>query len=415
MTGQAAAHIPELKIPLARSAEPVSCPQDLRGTRILVVMPSIPVLGMERANLQIMTMMRERGADVLFVVNALPGEKVAREVERIGFAWAAAPVTERPRIPRTPQEGFALMAAWAKGARAISRIYREYRPTHIHLTSLAYVLYAAPTLLGARSHVVFRLPNPPDRHLSRRKRAVSNALWRRIVDPLCDTIVCNSRFSYEELCATGLQGGKLKIIHNCVAGRPSGINRDAPTLDPAHFNIVFVGQLTPAKGIEALLCAARDLVGEHGEMRFYLAGWRSPYAEGLARDIEDRGLGSSIRFIGEIEDVLGLLAKADLHVCPSIFEDPFPNVVLEAKSQGVPSVVFSSGGIPELVRHGVDGYVCAEKTADALRQGILYFLRDRDALRSAGDAARQSLTRFSPERISSQWAAVFHASGVPSE
>ena len=415
MTGQTGTHMRAAETTLAVPAEDVFSPQELRGSRILVVMPSIPVLGMERANLQIMKMMRERGADVLFVVNAFPGEKVAREVERIGFAWAAAPVTERPRIPRTPREGLALMAAWAKGARAISRIYREYRPTHIHLTSLAYLLYAAPTLFRARSHVVFRLPNPPDRHLSRRRQAVSDAVWRRIVDPLCNTIVCNSLFSYGQLCATGLQSGKLKIIHNCVADRPSGINRDAPTLDPAHFNIVFVGQLTPAKGIEPLLCAARDLVVEHEEMRFHLAGWRSPYAEGLARDVAAMGLGSSIRFVGEIDDVLGLLAKADLHVCPSIFEDPFPNVVLEAKSQGLPSVVFSSGGIPELVRHGVDGYVCAEKTADALREGILYFFRNREALRSAGDAARQSLNRFSPERVSSQWAAVFHASGAPVE
>lgn len=416
MTGQAGTHMRAAETTLAVPAEDVVFSrQELRGSRILVVMPSIPVLGMERANLQIMKMMRERGADVLFVVNAFPGEKVTREVERIGFAWAAAPVAERPRIPRTLREGFAVMAAWANGARAISRICREYRPTHIHLTSVAYVLYAAPTLFRAQCRVVLRQPNAPDRHLSGRRQAVSDAVWRRLVEPLCDTIVCNSRFSYEGLRATGLQDAKLRVIHNCLAERRSEVGSDASPLDPAHFNIVFAGQLTPPKGIETLLRAACDLVVEHEEMRFHLAGWRSPYAEGLERDVEAMGLGSSIRFVGEIDDVLGLLEMADLHVCPSICDDSFPNTVLEAKSEGVPSVVFSSGGIPELVRHGVDGYVCTDKTADALREGILYFFRNREALRSAGDAARQSLIRFSPERIASEWAAVFHASGAPGE
>lgn len=50
--------------------------KDLTDMRILAVMPSIPVQGMERSNLQIMKMMRERGADVLFITEKTFGERV---------------------------------------------------------------------------------------------------------------------------------------------------------------------------------------------------------------------------------------------------------------------------------------------------------------------------------------------------
>ena len=380
---------------------------DLTGSRILVVMPSIPVLGMERANLQIMKMMQDRGADVLFVVNAAPGEKVRSEVERIGMRAASAPVTARPRLPRTPRDVAALPAAWLKSIRGIRRIMRAYCPTHVHLTSRDYLYFALPALIRARCRIILRQPNATDRHLGSVKQVLSDTIWKRVVEPLCDTVVCNSRFSAASLRATGFQARKLLVINNCVPDVPSRARGDAPVLDRSHFNVVFVGQLIPPKGIEVLLDAAGMLVPAHDGIRFHLAGWRSPYVEQLARDVEAKGLGRHIRFVGEIHDVLDLLDQADVHVCPSMCDESFPNVVLEAKSRGVPSVVFPSGGIPELVSHRVDGYVCDTKTAAALREGILYFVRDRDARRAAGDAARASLSRFSPERISDEWAAVF--------
>jgi glycosyltransferase involved in cell wall biosynthesis len=387
-------------------SEPVVT-DDLRGTRILVVMPSIPVLGMERANLQIMKMMQARGADVLFIVNSAPGEKARNEVERLGMRVAAAPVTERLRLPRTTRDLGALPLAWSRSVRGIGRIIREYRPTHVHLTSRDYVFFAMPALMRARCHVILRQPNAADLHLGGWKQRLSDTIWKRVVEPLCDTVVCNSRFSAATLRASGIEARKILVINNCVPDASSRAQGDAPVLDRSHFNVVFVGQITPPKGVEVLLDAAAMLVADHDRIRFHFAGWRSPYVEQLARQLQARGLGEHVRFVGEIADVPKLFGQADLHVCPSLCDESFPNVVLEAKSEGVPSVVFPAGGIPELVSHGVDGYVCDTRTAAALRDGILYFLQNPDARRAAGEAARASLSRFAPERISDEWAALF--------
>lgn len=389
--------------------------RDLSGIRILAVMPSIPVLGMERANLQIMKMMLDRGADVLFVVNAAPGQKVSTEVERMGMRWAAVPVTERPRLPRSPGDVVSMTKAWLTAARGIARVHREFRPTHVHVTGVGFVWVVAPTLWRTRAVVVMRQPNVADRNFPRSKQRVHDFVWRRLVAPLCDVIVCNSRCSYDRLREMRLPESKLSLIHNCVADSGPAQRTTAPRTEARPFTVVFVGQLAAPKGIEVLLEAASTLVRQHDGLTFHLVGWLSPYAQGLANRIQVDGLADRIRFMGERDQPGELLAAADLHVCPSLCEDSFPNTVLEAKSHGIPSVVFPSGGLPELVTHLVDGYVCAAKTADALRDGILHFARDRERLCRAGDAARQSLSRFAPEPIAAQWVELFrprHSSHV---
>src|SRR5581483_11951374 len=120
------------------------------------------------------------------------------------------------------------------------------------------------------------------------------------------------------------------------------------------------------------------------------------------------------QFCGVIEDVFGLLAGCDLHVCPSVSaNESLPNVILEAKAARLPSIVFPTAGLREAVTHLQDGYVCPEPSHQALYEGIRYFLEHPEAATAMGHAARQSLERFSRERAAEEWASVF--SSGPSE
>jgi L-malate glycosyltransferase len=106
------------------------------------------------------------------------------------------------------------------------------------------------------------------------------------------------------------------------------------------------------------------------------------------------------------------MSRASVHCCPSRPEqrEAFGNVVLEAKASGLPSVVTSSGDLPELVAHGVDGWVCESTTAEAIADGLRYFLCGPDALAQAGRAARTSAERYGEGRFSAAWDAVFAGS-----
>ena len=80
---------------------------------------------------------------------------------------------------------------------------------------------------------------------------------------------------------------------------------------------------------------------------------------------------------------------------------------MEAKLASIPSIVGPSGGLPELVEHGEDGWVASDSSAGALAEGLEYFLKDPVRRQRAGEAARRSLERYSRERFAAAWWAVF--------
>ena len=128
----------------------------------------------------------------------------------------------------------------------------------------------------------------------------------------------------------------------------------------------------------------------------------------VERLVDQAGLKRCVVMHGQQADPTAFYRNAHVHVAPSLCEEALGNVVLEAKREGVPSVVFRSGGLPEVVRHGIDGVVCEEKTPEALAAGIASLLEHEERRRSAGRAAREDFdARFGPERFVRQWAEVF--------
>lgn len=385
---------------------------ELAGTKIMVVMPSIPVHGMERSNLQIMKMMREQGAQVLFLTEKTYGQKIQEEVEGLGLSWIAISCERNLHLPKSLREGSSMLRYWLGTAVEMARIYKTYKPTHIHITNLAYFIYALPLLLFAKARVIFRLPNPPDTTLTNYKQAISNRIWRYCVAPFCDLLVCNSRYTLLKLKEIGVDTSKARVIYNCVPERNELTPSAVPNVRPDCFNVVYLGRIRAEKGVGELFAAAKRMVQERDDVDFYFAGekhWENPFAEALQEEVRAGKLESRIQFCGELQDVFELLARCDLHVLPSLSSthESFPNVVLEAKSKGVPSVVFPTNGVPEAVTHLVDGYICSNTSAEALYQGITYFLQNPALLEEAGKAASSSLENFSRRAASEKWAEVY--------
>src|SRR5690606_24654106 len=251
-----------------------------------------------------------------------------------------------------------------RGARAFQRIARTYRPTHIHVANPHYFLSVLPALLLTRTPVVYRLGDAPTEH-----HAFYRILWRRFVIPRVSAFVCVSEYVRERLLATGCPPEKARVIYSHPPARPDG----AAALDLGSFvgrTVLYVGQVAPHKGVDLLVEAAISLCEERDDVRFLLAGLvvrQNTFALGLIGKVQAAGLSDRIRFLGYVEDVPGLLAAADVHVCPSVCAEALSNTVVEAKQAAVPSAVFASGGLPELVEDGVDGWVCEAKTAEGLR------------------------------------------------
>jgi len=120
-----------------------------------------------------------------------------------------------------------------------------------------------------------------------------------------------------------------------------------------------------------------------------------PLAE---REAEALGVRSSVRFLGKVEDVAAALRWADLYLLPTQVES-FGLSALEAQATGVPVVGTAAGGLPEVVEHGVTGFLAPPGDVEAMAGGALELLGDAKRWKAASAAARERAAVFATERV----------------
>jgi len=151
---------------------------------------------------------------------------------------------------------------------------------------------------------------------------------------------------------------------------------------PREKKVLFVGRLVEKKGCEYLIRAMEPIQKAMPEVELVMVGdgpLRRPL-ENLARSLLRR-----FTFTGPQPGttVRDWMSKAAVLCTPSIIAasgdaEGFGMVFIEAQSSGLPVVSFSSGGIPEAVKHGESGYLAPEKDWRALSDYIARLLVDEE-------------------------------------
>jgi len=127
-------------------------------------------------------------------------------------------------------------------------------------------------------------------------------------------------------------------------------------------------------------------------------------AEAYARE---KGFSDEVRFTGKTLDIEKVLACTDVFLLPSATES-FGLAALEAMAHGVPVIASRVGGLPEVVRHGVDGFLEPLGDVDAMADDALTLLRDPVLRKRLGASARtRALLTFEEKPIIDQYEAVY--------
>ena len=211
----------------------------------------------------------------------------------------------------------------------------------------------------------------------------------------------------------------------------------APNVPAKPRRLLFVGRISPDKGVHLLMEAfdrvAREqpeveltLVGKVGMLPFDLVslllsddpaaldslrpfyghstfswltkevlGQKSSYRQQLeARLSPDTA--PRVRFAGSVslEELIRLYREADLLVLPSIWRESYGLPVAESMASGVPVLAADCGGVPELVDVGVTGRLVPRLDVDALTREMRDMLSDPGRLRTMGRAARARAERL---------------------
>jgi glycosyltransferase involved in cell wall biosynthesis len=374
--------------------------------RILALFGAVAIYGSERANLEVLSALRDQGAKVLVVASEADYAANAGDYIRAqGFETVTAPyfVPPRPDYPINPLT--TLPPHLLKAAIRFLAIHRSFKPTHIHVGTQLYVLNFLPALALVRTPMVYRCGDAPILH---------NLVWRltwRFIAARAARFGAVSRYIAGLMAKAGARADHIQVIYS----RPPRRTEASPPAPPAvgGRTIAYVGQVTEKKGIGLLIEAFSRLAPDYPDARLLVAGRISQWVgdrwgQDLKAGVEANPLiANRVEFLGQVEDVPGVFARSLFAVAPTLTEEPMGNVVMEAKQAARASIIFRVGGFPEVIRHGVDGYICEEKTSTALEVALRRYLDDPADAAHQGEAARQSLKTLGNDDFDARWAGIY--------
>jgi len=302
-------------------------------------------------------------------------------------AWLPR-VQEAAPITAFPIRGFARAATLTQAA-AFARWCRRERIQIIQSCDLYANVFALPAaaLAGVAVRVGSRRELNPD------KSAAHIALQRQAYR-CAHAIVANSSAARTQLEREGVAPDRSHVIANGVA-----LERFTPVpgVRPVR-RILTVANLRPEKAHDVLLRAAALLARPCPDVAFEIAG-DGPRAAELRATASALGIAHRVRFLGHVEDVPSLLARADLFVLPSISE-AFPNAAIEAMAAGLPVVASATGGLLDLVDHGRTGLLVTPADPIALAGAMASLVADPARAARLGAAARIDVaSRYSFDRM----------------
>jgi N-acetyl-alpha-D-glucosaminyl L-malate synthase BshA len=227
-----------------------------------------------------------------------------------------------------------------------------------------------------------------------------------------DRITAVSDFLKDEtLRAFGCAGCEVQVIHNFVDPAVYDRARYEPELRTALAGdrkvLMHISNFRPVKRVvDVVRTFARVQKDVPSILVMVGDGPDRGEAENEARAL---GVESNVHFLGRIESVAPLLASADLFFLMSDRES-FGLSALEALACGVPAFGYNVGGLPEVIRDGVTGYLRPVGDVEGVAAAAVSLLLDAPrlaAMRTA--AASDARDRFSLDAVVAQYEALYRS------
>ena len=294
-----------------------------------------------------------------------------------------------------------------------TRLFNKIKPDILHINNGGY-----PGALSARAAVIAgRVAGVPKVVMVVNNLAVDYKNFLRLPDYLVDRKIANLVDLFitgSEVAAKRLQSVlklhdyKIRSLHNCAANR-LGDEKSNETLNRLGLSgfdgVIFgvVALLIPRKGHQVLFDAMLDIIEkinkESKGFKLLIEG-DGPLLEKLTTFVNSHGLSECVKFVGNERNVINFISILDVLVLPSIADEDFPNVILEAMAYGKPVIASSIAGITEQVVDGETGLLVQPNNAQQLGNAILKLNHNESLRDKMGQAASlRSQNFFSPDLV----------------
>ncbi len=185
-------------------------------------------------------------------------------------------------------------------------------------------------------------------------------------------------------------------IERVYGSLPCAIFADRQTDFPSTpYHLLAMGRLIPEKGFDVFLRAVARVHKSFPNMKVTISG-DGPEADSLRGLAATLALDNTVHFTGwtQPEAISDLIAAAAIVVGPSLWQEPFGLVALQAMQQGRPVIASRVGGLQDIVEERT-GYLVPPGDDDALADAIIALLNSPEQLSTWGrNAALLAATKF---------------------
>jgi glycosyltransferase involved in cell wall biosynthesis len=201
--------------------------------------------------------------------------------------------------------------------------------------------------------------------------------------------------------------GRLRTIYNGVrvpAQLPTDDERLACRrmlgLPEKVFIVAYVGRISLEKGIHFALEAMATL---DADIHFAIAG-EGPELEALKRQAAKLGVNTRVHFLGYRDDPFAVFSAADAAVIPSLWNEAFGRVVVEAMACGTVTVATAVGGMQEIFTDGKEGIFVPKADADAISQALRQLQASPERRKTIAQAGRALVElRYTTQRVAEDY------------
>jgi glycosyltransferase involved in cell wall biosynthesis len=289
--------------------------------------------------------------------------------------------------------------------KAIRNIVRERHIDVIHTNGLTQLLAACLAVRSLSKKPVLVESEHTSRHISDR--------WLRLVtirtlNQCADLVLPVADAVGRELITHGLNPSKVRTVYNAIdlENFNPDQNKACDSIRRIYQpqsnvpTVALIGMLYPWKGHRYYLEAASQVLKIYPEVRFLIVG-DGPLKSQLKDMVKHLKIQEHVIFTGLVPNMCipYILSNIDISVLPSLREN-FPHSILEAMAARKPVIASHVGGIPEMIKEGVTGYLIPPRDSVALADRILRLLKDKGLSQTMGHNGRALVEqRFSMDAV----------------
>jgi glycosyltransferase involved in cell wall biosynthesis len=327
-----------------------------------------------------------------------------RSAQRLAYGSGMAPNLRRSWLARIQPPGF-----WYAQVRALRRLLSRGRFDVVNSHWLVPQGLSAAWVRGISGFPHVATVHGGDAYLL--ARAPGGRRLASYVIDRSDSVIAVAGSVRDALdSALGHASGAELLPMGVDLGRFEPGHGPEPRPFPGGY-LLFVGRLAPNKGVADLLQALPTVRAQHPGLGLVVVG-DGVEAHALRAQSASLGLSGAVRFEGATDSpgVSRWLRGCRVAVLPSRrssdWAEGLPVSMLEALATGARVVATATGGIPELLRHGENGWLCRDRDPADLADKLLLALADAHESQ-VPRLARESALPFAWPRVAARTHAIF--------